>query len=55
MIGLARSLYHLRGKKAAYWSKQVIEARKKIQAWHAKDVERYANLAPEQQKGKGSK
>lgn len=55
MIGLARSLYHLRGKKASYWSKMVIEARKKIQAWHAKDIERYANLAHEPQTGKGSK
>ena len=55
MIGLARSLYHLRGKKTSYWSKLVVEARKKIQAWRAKDIERYANLAPEPQKGKGSK
>lgn len=44
MIGLARSLFHLRGKKASYWSKLAIETRNYIKKWHESDQDRYKNI-----------
>lgn len=41
-IGLARSLFHLKGKKAEYWSGLVIEARTLIAKWHTSDTKRYS-------------
>ena len=41
LIGLARSKFHLRGKKVNYWSGKVIEAMRCIQRWHESDIRRY--------------
>lgn len=43
-IGLARALFHLKGKKAAYWSQMVIDARKLISSWHEGDTKRYSKI-----------
>lgn len=43
-IGLARAVFHLKGKKVAYWSKLVIESRNMIQKWHEADVNRFSNI-----------
>lgn len=43
-IGLARALFHLKGKKVNYWSKMVIEVRNQIAKWHESDVKRYENV-----------
>lgn len=43
-IGLARALFHLKGKKVAYWSKLVIETRNMIHKWHESDIKRYGNI-----------
>lgn len=43
-IGLARPLFHLKGRKAEYWSEMVIEARNLIAKWHESDSKRYSNL-----------
>lgn len=42
MISLARALFHLRGKKAAYWSELTIETRNMLKNWHKSDVKRYS-------------
>lgn len=44
MIELARALFHLRGKKASYWSALVIDVRNLIRAWHEADQARYGGL-----------
>lgn len=43
-IGLARALFHLKGKKVEYWSQMVIEARVLIAKWHESDKKRYSNI-----------
>lgn len=44
MIGLARVLFHLKGKKAEYWSKLAKETRALITKWHESDAKRYSNV-----------
>lgn len=41
MIGLARTLFHLKGKKAEYWSKLTLEVREYIKRWHESDINRF--------------
>lgn len=43
-IGLARALFHLKGKKVAYWSQMVIDARTLIGKWHDSDRKRYSGI-----------
>lgn len=43
LIELARALFHLKGKKAEYWSKLTLETREYIKRWHEGDVDRYKN------------
>ena len=41
LIGLSRTLFHLKGKRVTYWSEQVLVARNYIKKWRESDVERY--------------
>ena len=41
LIELARALFHLKGKKAEYWSNLTVETREYIKRWHESDVDRY--------------
>lgn len=43
-IGLARALFHLKGKKVNYWSKLVKETKGLISKWHESDAKRYSNI-----------
>lgn len=40
-IGLARPLFHLKGKKVKYWSEQTLKARNYIKKWRESDIGRY--------------
>lgn len=40
-IDLARGLFHLKGKKAEYWSGLALETREYIKRWHESDIDRY--------------
>lgn len=42
MIGLARGLFHLKGKRVNYWSEQVKTARDYIAKWWQGDCKRYS-------------
>lgn len=42
LIGLARPLFHLKGKRIKYWSEQTIKARNYIKRWRESDIERYS-------------
>ena len=42
LIGLARSLFHLKGKKAKYWSEKTLKTRNYIKKWREGDQERYS-------------
>lgn len=42
LIGLARPLFHLKGKKAKYWSEKVIKTRNYIKRWKESDQDRYS-------------
>ena len=44
LIDLAWSIFHLSGKRVAFWSKKVIETRNLIRAWRASDAERYKKM-----------
>lgn len=44
LIGLAKSLFHLRGSKVKYWSQLVIDTRSLIRKWQEADSKRYGNL-----------
>lgn len=41
LISIARTLFHLKGKRVNYWSGMVIETRGMIQKWHEADRKRY--------------
>lgn len=41
LIGLARPLFHLKGKKVKYWSEKVIKTRNYIKRWRESDQKRY--------------
>ena len=40
-IGIAKTLYHLKDKRMKFWSGQITEVRKLLQAWKESDVDRY--------------
>lgn len=40
-IGIAKAVFHLRKKRMAYWSKQIMEVRALLQAWKESDVKHY--------------
>ena len=40
-IGIAKQVYHLRKRRMAYWSGQIITVRALLQAWKESDVKRY--------------
>lgn len=42
LIGLARPLFHLKGKKVKYWSEKVIKTRNYIKRWKESDQDRYS-------------
>lgn len=42
-ISIAKTLFHLRGKKTKYWIKITMESMEKIKKWHEADVKRYGN------------
>lgn len=44
MIGLAKTLFHLRGKKVQYWSQLVVDTRGLLRKWQEADTKRYGNL-----------
>lgn len=44
LMELARTLFHLKGKKVQYWQNLCIEARTVISAWHFADMRRYKNF-----------
>lgn len=44
LIDLAWSVFHLSGKRVAFWSGKVIETRNLIRAWRASDAERFKDL-----------
>ena len=41
LIGLAKSVFHLRSKREEYWGRKTIEVRDKLRKWHESDIERY--------------
>lgn len=43
-IELAKPLYHLRAKKARYWTEKTMTVRKLLRAWHDADQERYGKI-----------
>ena len=42
LIGLARPLFHLKGKKVKYWSEKTLKTRNYIKKWRESDQERYS-------------
>lgn len=42
LIGLARPLFHLKGKKVKYWSEKVLKTRNYIKKWKESDQNRYS-------------
>ena len=42
LIGLARPLYHLKGKKVKYWSEKTLKTRNYIKKWKESDQNRYS-------------
>ena len=42
LIGLARPLFHLKGKKVKYWSEKAIKTRNYIKRWKESDQDRYS-------------
>lgn len=40
LIRICKPLFHLSGRKTAYWSKLTVELRNKIRAWYQSDEER---------------
>lgn len=42
LIGLARPLFHLKGKRIEYWSEQTLKVRNYIKKWRESDVDRYS-------------
>ncbi len=44
LIGMARRLFHLRGKKVKYWSQLVIDTRGLLRKWQEADLKRYGDL-----------
>ncbi len=42
LIGLARRLFHLKGKKAKYWSEKTLKTRNYIKKWRESDQKRYS-------------
>ena len=42
LIGLARPLFHLKGKRVEYWSEQTLKVRNYIKKWRESDVDRYS-------------
>ncbi len=43
LISLAKSAFHLRGKKVDYWIRMLFETKTLLENWHMKDVKRYSN------------
>ena len=41
LIGIAKHVYHVRGRKIVHWSKMVTEVRALLQGWKESDVKRY--------------
>ena len=41
-IGLAHTLFHLKGKRVEYWSEQTVKVRNYIKKWRESDIERYS-------------
>lgn len=44
LIGLARTLFHLRGKKVHHWSQMTVDVRAMIRKWHEADQRRYKDI-----------
>ena len=44
MIDIARSIFHLSGKRVKFWGEKVIEVKKYIRAWRSSDAQRYKNF-----------
>nr|DAH53712.1 MAG TPA: Avd-like-generating retroelement protein [Caudoviricetes sp.] len=44
LLSLAKSVFHLKSKKVAYWARMTIDARNLIRKWHDGDVKRYGTL-----------
>lgn len=42
LIGLARPLFHLKGKKVKYWSEKTLKTRNYIKKWKESDQDRYS-------------
>lgn len=40
-IEIAKSLFHLKGKRVKYWTAQVVEIRNRTRAWIRDDADRY--------------
>lgn len=40
-IGIAKSVFHLKKRKMAYWSRMILEVRALLQGWKESDVKRY--------------
>lgn len=40
-IGIAKQVFHLRSKRMQYWSGQIVEVQRLLQAWKESDVSRY--------------
>ena len=43
LISLAKSAFHLRGKKVDHWIRMLFETKTLLESWHMKDVKRYSN------------
>lgn len=44
LIGLAKPLYHLRGKQFRHWSELTVDTRSLLRAWMEADRKRYGHL-----------
>ena len=40
-IGIAKQVFHLRSRRMKYWSGQIVEVQKLLQAWKESDISRY--------------
>lgn len=44
LIDIAKSIFHLSGKRVMFWGSKVVETRNLIRAWRTSDAQRYKNL-----------
>ena len=43
LISMAKSAFHLRGKKVDYWIHMLFDTKELLEKWHQSDIKRYGN------------